>query len=126
MRRRCCGLALAAALACGPATLARAEVHVEGSPAAVRVTTDRAAISDVLAAIAKDFNVSYRTSIPLDAAADATYAGTVGQVISHLLAGYNYVVRRDGEATEIVVYGRNGKVAIPPPAPPASFQSRWR
>ncbi len=126
MRRRCCGLVLAALLVCGPATLARAEVHVDGSPAAVRITTDRAAISDVLAAIAKGSNVTYRTAIPLDAAAAATYAGTMGQVISHLLAGYNYVIRKDGEATEIVVYGRDGKVAIPLGAPAASFRSRWR
>ena len=127
MRRRC-AWALAAALACGPATSARAEVHVEGNAAAVHVSTDRAHISDVLSAIAKTFQVTYRTSIPLDARADATYAGTFGQVISRLLVGYNYVIRRDGEEAEIIVYGRQGQVTIPPPAPkpPASFLSRWR
>jgi len=126
--RRRCALTLAAALACGPATLARAEVHVEGNAAAVRVSTDRAKISEVLSAIAKTFQVTYRTAIPLDAQADSTYTGTFGQVISHLLAGYNYVIRRDEDASEIVVYGRRGEVAIPPPAPnpPASFLSRWR
>lgn len=128
LRRRRCAWALAAALVCGPATLARAEVRVAGDAVAIRVSTGRAAISDVLAAIGKSFPVTYRTSVPLDAAADPTYAGTVGQVISHLLTGYNYVIKRDGEATEIVVYGRRGEVAIPPPAakPPASFLSRWR
>ena len=80
------------------------------------------------AAIAKTFQVTYRTSVPLDTRADATYAGTFGQVISRLLTGYNYVIKRDGEEAEIVVYGRRGEVAIPPPAPkpPASFLSRWR
>src|SRR5215469_13689577 len=126
--RRCCALALGAALACGPATRARAEIHVEGNTGAVRVSTDRAAISDVLSTIAKTFPVTYRTSVPLDTRADPTYAGTFGQVISRLLTGYNYVIRRDGEAIEIVVYGRRGEVAIPPPGPkpPASFLSRWR
>jgi hypothetical protein len=125
VRRR--ALALAAALVCGPATLARAEVRIEGNATAVRVSTNRAAVSDVLAAIAKAFPVSYRASIPLDAAAAAAYAGTVTQVISRVLAGYNYVIKRDGDATEVVVYGRGSEVKIPPPGPkPASFLSRWR
>jgi len=123
-------LGLAAALACGLATVDRADVHVEGGPAAVRVVTDRAAISDVLSAFAGKFKVTYRTAIPLDAAADAAYAGSFGQVISRLLEGYNYVVRKDGEGTEITVFGRRGEVAIPPPvpkaAPPAGILSRWR
>jgi len=128
VRRRSGVLALAAALACGPATFARAEVHVAGNAAAVNVSTDRAKISDVLSAIAKTFQMTFRTAIPLDAPSDPTYAGTFGQVISHLLTGYNYVIRRDGDAAEIVVYGRRGEVAIPPPAPkpPPSFLSRWR
>ena len=37
-------------VACGAAGAARAGVLVEGTPAAVRVTADQAAISDVLAA----------------------------------------------------------------------------
>jgi hypothetical protein len=121
---------LAAALACALATVARADVHVQGGPAAVRVTADRAAISDVLAAFAGKFKVTYRTAVPLDAAADAAYAGSVGQVISRLLQEYNYVVKKDGEATEITVFGRRGEVVIPPPAPkaapPAGILSRWR
>jgi hypothetical protein len=123
-------LALATALACGFATCARADVHIEGHPAAVRVMTDHAAISDVLSAFAENFKVTYRTSVPLDGAAAATYAGSFGQVISRLLEGYNYVVKKDGETTEIIVFGRRGEVAIPPPAPKAApapgVLSRWR
>jgi hypothetical protein len=129
-RRPRYALGLATALACGVATGACADVHVEGGPAAVRVRTDQGAISDVLAAFAGKFRVTYRTAIPLDAAADASYAGSVGQVISRLLDGYNYVVKKDGEATEITVFGRRGEVVIPPPAPkaapPAGILSRWR
>src|SRR6267154_2074606 len=130
MCRRRYGLGLATALCCGLATVARADVQIEGTPAAVRIATDQAAISDVLSAFAATFKVTYRTAIPLDAAADATYAGSFGQVISRLLAGYNYVVKKDGETTEITVFGRRGEVAIPPPAPKAApaagILSRWR
>jgi hypothetical protein len=128
--RRRCSFGLATVLMCGLATIARAEVQVEGSPAAVRVTTSEDAISDVLVAFAKTFNVQYRTAIPLDAAANATYSGSFGQVISRLLDGYNYVIKKDQETTEIVVFGRRGEVAIPAPKPkvPAAkgIASQWR
>jgi hypothetical protein len=121
-------LGLGAALICGLS--ARAEVHVESSPAALRITTSQDSIDDVLSAVATTFNVRYRTAIPLDAAASATYSGSIGQVISRLLNGYNYVIKTDQGSTEIVVLGRRGEVAIPPPAPKAppakGIVSQWR
>jgi hypothetical protein len=115
---------------CGLATIARAEVHVDGSPAALRVTTSQDAIADVLSAIAANFNVRYRSAIPLDAAANVSYSGSVAQVISRLLDGYNYVVKTDQKSTEIVIFGRNGQAASPPPAPkapaPKGILSQWR
>jgi hypothetical protein len=130
MYRYRCAFGLCAALMCGLTLPARAEVRVEGTPAAVRVTTSQDAISDVLAAFAVTFNVRYRTSVPLDAAASPTYSGSFGQVVSRLLNGYNYVIKADQEATEIVVLGRRGAAAMPPaapkPAPAKSVASQWR
>jgi hypothetical protein len=129
MRRSRCAFGLGAALMCLAAS-ARAEVHVEGSRAAVRITTSQDAIADVLSAVAATFNVGYRTAIPLDAPANAAYAGSFGQVMSRLLDGYNYVIKTDQGSTEIVVFGRHGEVAIPPPAPkappPKGIVSQWR
>jgi hypothetical protein len=127
MRQHRCLFGLATALTCVLATIARAEVHVEGSLAAVRVTTSKDAISDVLSAFAVTFNVKYRAEIPLDAAANSTYSGSFGQVISSLLDGYNYVIKTNQVTTEIVVYGRRGQVTIPPKALPAKgILSRWQ
>ena len=118
---------LAMALTCGFATAAAAEVRVEGSRAAVRVTTSQDAIADVLSALAVNFNVQYRTAIVLDAAANPSYSGSVGQVIARLLDGYNYIIKRDQESTEVVVFGKRGEMAIPPKAPPPKgVLSRWR
>src|SRR5215467_2399375 len=115
MNQRRCVFALAAALVCSLPTTARAEVHVEGSPAAVRITTSRDTISNVLSALAATFNVQYRAAIPLDAAAESTYSGSFRQVISRLLDGYNYVIKADdSKTTEIVVLGKRGEVTIPP------------
>ena len=111
--------ALWVALVCSLPRIAGAEVHVEGSPAAVHVTTSQDTISNVLSALAATFDVQYRTSIPLDAAADATYSGSFRQVISRLLDGYSYVIKADdSKTTEIVVLGKRGEAANPPPKAP--------
>jgi hypothetical protein len=126
-RRRQAAALLTALVACGAGGDARAGVLVEGTPAAVRVTADQATIAEVLAAIAGKFNATYRTSIALDAPAGPAYAGSSAQVIARLLDGYNYMVKRNGDAAEIVVFGRRGELAIPPRgAAPAGILSRWR
>jgi hypothetical protein len=111
--------ALSVAFMCSLPTFARAEVHVEGSSGAVRVTTSRDTISDVLSALAATFNVRYHTAIPLDAAAGATYSGSFRQVISRLLDGYNYTIKTDdSKTTEIIVFGKRGEASVPPKASP--------
>jgi len=121
---------LAVALTCGLATIASAEVHVEGNTTAVRVTTGQDTINDVLSALAAVFNVQYRTAIPLEAAAGKTYSGSFGRVIYRLLDGYNYVIKKDQETIEIVVFGRSGSATIPAqaitPLPTKGVLSRWR
>jgi hypothetical protein len=120
-------LVAAAVLAHSVATVARAEVKIEGSLAAVRVTTDQEAISEVLSAFGDAFDVRYRTVIALDAAADTAYSGSFGQVISRLLDGYNYVIRTERNSIEILVFGRRGRMAAPYDLRAAdSILSRWR
>jgi len=120
MNRRRCLCTLSVVFVCSLPTIAGAEVHVEGSPAVVRVSTSRDRVSDVLSALAATFNVQYRTTIPLDGAADATYSGSLRQVISRLLDGYNYMIKTDdSKTTEVVVFGKRGEVVTPPKAAPA-------
>jgi len=120
-------LVATAVLACGFATVACADVKIEGSLAAVRVTTDQEAISDVLSAFGGAFDVRYRTAIALDAAADTAYSGSFGQVISRLLDGYNYVIKTERNLIEVLVFGRRGRIAAPHDLRAAdSILSRWR
>src|SRR5262252_7328823 len=118
MKQHRCVFVLSVALVCSLPTIAGAEVHVGGSPAMVRISTSRESISDVLSALAATFNVRYRTAIPLDAAADATYSGSFRQVISRLLDGYNYVIKADdSKATEIIILGKRSEAGNSPKAP---------
>jgi hypothetical protein len=132
-RRRCLSV-LALLLACG-VTTADAEVNVQGSAAAVRVVTSQNSVAEVMSALGATFNIRYRSATPLDGAAQATYSGPVEQVLSRLLDGYNYVIKRKPDAIEVIVLGRGGSIAIPPPAPkpavsnaaaPKDVVSRWR
>jgi len=116
-----------AVLACALSAAARAEVRIEGTPAALQITTRQDAVADVLAALATTLDVKYRSAVPLDRAANAAYTGSLREVIARLLEGYNYVLRNEQDRTEVVVFGRRGEAAAPPPKPPApSVTSRWK
>ena len=104
-------------LACALPGLAFAEVKIEGTRDAIRVSTSNDTIGDVLSALGATFNMRHRSDIPLDTAAEPAYAGSVAQVISRLLDGYSYVIKRNAETQEIVVFGSRGETAIPAPAP---------
>jgi hypothetical protein len=120
-------IATAIALCLALPVTVRGEVRVEGGTAAVRITTSQDSIGNVLTALGPTFNVQYRSAITLDAAANPTYSGTIERVIANLLDGFNYIVKTSPGATEIIVLGRRGEVAIPPPAPKAApILSRWR
>jgi hypothetical protein len=125
---RCRMIALAVAVVPALPPAAHGEVYVEGDPAAVRITTSRDSIGDVLAALGVAFKVRHRSAVDLDAAAHPAYAGPIERVIANLLDGFNYVVKRGQGTTEIIVLGRHGEVAVPPPAPKPSTGalSRWR
>jgi len=94
-------------------TMAQAEVHVEGTVAAVHVTTDKDAIPDVLSAFEAPFNLRYRTAVPLDGNVSSVYAGSLTHVISRLLGGYDYVIAHDQGTMEIVVWGKRAEVRMP-------------
>jgi hypothetical protein len=124
-RRRLLGAVTA--LACSLATAASAEVHVEGNLSALRLTASGDALSDVLAAFGTLLPVKYRTSVPLNVEINGAYSGSLSQVVSRLLDGYNYVIKQDSALTEIIVFGKRGEAAEAPQVPAATGAlSRWR
>jgi hypothetical protein len=102
------------ALAFGLTTPVSAEVHVEGNLSALRLTTSGDALSAVLTAVGAQWPVSYRSSVPLDVQIAGAYSGSLSQVVARLLDGYNYVIRRDRELTEIIVFGARGEAVVAP------------
>jgi hypothetical protein len=97
--------------AAGEPTIAEAEVRVDGTAAAVHVTTDKDAIPDVLSAFGGPFNLRYRTSVPLDGNVSSEYSGSLAHIIARLLGGYDYVIAHDQGTIEIVVSGKRKTAA---------------
>ena len=120
-------LVAVAALASGFSINASAEVRVEGDLTALRVTSRGDALSDVLSAFDNPLRVKYRTAVPLTAEISGAYSGSFPQVVSRLLEGYNYVIKRDQGLTEIVIFGNRGEIPVAPKAAtPKGAMSRWR
>jgi hypothetical protein len=94
-------------------TTGHTRVNIEGTVTSARVTTSRDAVSDVLAALCKTFNVRYSTSIPLERSVSGTYSGSVTQVISRLLDGNSYVVKSSEGVIEITVFGTKLGTILP-------------
>jgi hypothetical protein len=105
-------------------TIAQAEVHVEGTAAAVHVTTDKDAIPDVPSAFETPFNLRYHTSVPLDGNVSSVYSGSLAHVISRLLGGYDYVIAHDQGTIDLVVWGTRGKAPAPLQRPVAAPDPR--
>lgn len=111
-------------------TAVRAEVRVQGDAAALRVDASKSHVAEVLSALGPALHVRVKTPIALDKAINGTYVGSLQQVLSRVLDGYNYVIKRRDAAIEVVVIGTRGNRAMavqaPTPAPARSLAAEWR
>jgi hypothetical protein len=94
-------------------TVAAATVRVQGNTTAVQIEANQAQVKDVLAALATNFDIQYRSSSDLDDVRNGTYSGSLREVLSRVLDGYNFVFEMSGSKLEIIVLGRRGDHAIP-------------
>jgi len=109
------------------AALAHAEIRVEGSASDVRVDARDAPVADVLAALAERFGLRVRGTVG-NRRVSASFDGPLRQVVTRVLAGYNYVIQTRGEALEVMVLDKASPYAVPPPviAPPTKPATKLR
>jgi hypothetical protein len=132
-RRTLAAVTLAAALASAQ-TPALAGAKVGGNPEAVTLDAQNIPIVEILAALGHDFNVHYHSSVDLNRQISGTYEGSVRQVVSRILEGYNFVVKSGPGGIEVTVFGTpdgpmtnampraafGGPIRQPPPGFPAA------
>jgi hypothetical protein len=111
-------------------TAARADVRVAGDARELRIEARGAQVAEVLSELGKTLHVQVRTSIALNKVISGTYSGSLKQVLSRLLEGYNYIIKPRGASAEVVVIGARGERAIvattPTPAVRKSLAAEWR
>jgi hypothetical protein len=105
-------IGLGMALAIAP-TWAWAETQVHGTPQAVVVAAQNATVEEVLVALTDTFKVEFRSAANLDKRITGTYQGTLQQAVSHILKGYDFVVKSGQAGLEITLLdGRKKPVAV--------------
>jgi hypothetical protein len=104
-------IALGIALAVAP-TWACAETQVRGTPQAVVVEAQNATVDEILVALTDTFAVQFRSAANLDKRLTGTYAGTLQQAVSHILKGYDFVVKSGQSGLEITLLGAGKPVAL--------------
>lgn len=90
-------------------------ICMQGSRTRIHLEVRQMPITAVLSALRAPYNVSYRSSIPLDETRNGVYSGPLWRVISHLLSNYNYVIKLDNSSLAIDVFGKKGEHAAPAP-----------
>ncbi len=99
----------------GPAS---AKTEIEGRADAVHLSAEDASISEVLAALSAQFNLTYTPAPELDRAVAGVYSGTLQQLLGRILDGYDYVTKTSVDGIELKVLGRSGSIARPSGLPP--------
>ena len=97
-------------------TFAHAETHVGGEPAALRVEARNATLQEVLTALRSSFGLKIQasTSTDLNRSVSGTYNGSLREVITRLLDGYDFFVRKLGDDLEVVVVGFSASAGTVP------------
>ena len=97
-------------------TFAHAETHVGGEPAALRVEAQNATLQEVLTALRSSFGLKIQasTSTDLNRSVSGTYNGSLREVVTRLLDGYDFFVRKLGNDLEVVVVGLSASPGIAP------------
>ncbi len=111
-----------ACLSAFSASQTNAEVLVDGGRDEMQVRVENDTVGHVLEALGQNVSLRYRSAAPVDRVIGGRFSGSLAQVLSRVLAGYDFVVRYDLQGVEIFVVRENGAAPTPPPPTEASSQ----
>ena len=104
-------------------TPTRAETQIAGASCALSVDAHDTTLQAVIAKLGATFGFQLRTSADLSRPVDGSYQGSLREVITRLLDGYDFFIRRSGDVTEVVVVKSSGVTAVVTPAAAAALMS---
>lgn len=94
---------------------ADAEIVVDSGRDEMRVSVENDTVGHVLEALSEKGILHYRSTKPLNKLIGGSFSGSLGQVLSRILVGFDFVVGYKPQGVEIVVYGESGAKPIPSP-----------
>jgi hypothetical protein len=94
---------------------ADAEIAVDGGRDEMRVRVENDTVGHVLEALRENGIFSYRSATPLTKVIGGSFSGSLGQVVSRILTGFDFVVTYRPQGAEIFIVGESGAKPIPPP-----------
>jgi hypothetical protein len=109
-----------------------AEVRVNGDARAVQVDATRSNVAEVLSALETAYGLRVNTSTALERPVSGTFTGSLAQILSRMLEGYNYFIRHQATKIEVTIIGLEGDRAAavarprPPPTPAMSLSEAVR
>jgi hypothetical protein len=106
-------------------TLAFADVQVRGNPSAVSVVAQNASIEEILINLSGAFDVKLRSSANLQKQLTGSYRGSLQQVLTRILDGYDFILKSEKGGAVITVLG-SGKAVDVLGASPASGSGKRR
>jgi len=111
----CCLPTIMAGLLMLTASVAYAEVSVQGTPEALHVEAKSATVGQVLGALRDTYGLTYQSEIPLGRQVSGTYVGPLPKVLARLLEGTNFVLTHSGNNFQVVITSSAGPQPISPP-----------
>ncbi len=111
--RRLPALALVC-LAAASSGQADAEVAVDGGRHEMHVNVTNDTVGHVLEALSEKGTLRFRSTAPLDKVIGGSFSGTLGQVVSQVLTGFDFVIVDKPQSVEIVVFEESGAKPISP------------
>jgi hypothetical protein len=95
-------------------SLAVAETQVRGKPDAVSVEAQNSSIEEILIALSNSFNLRFRSSANAEKRFTGTYQGSLQQVMTQILRGYDFFIKSDENGLEITLLGLGKTFAVAP------------
>jgi hypothetical protein len=92
----------------GAGSAAQAAASVQTIADTLVLKTEQVSLKEALDVLASKFAVTYQIPSDLDTRVSGTYTGTLNQVLARLFDGFNYMITRTDERTDIIVLGPSG------------------
>ena len=96
-------LAILILFGAGTSPSAFAETRVSGAGDAVRLEAQNATLGEALAALGAGLAPRYRNSTPLNRRVSGVYVGSLEHVVSRLLRGSDFIIKKSAEGVEVVL-----------------------